>query len=127
MGKTNLKGDEAELKVAARFLELGNWVSFPVGDDAPYDIIVDDKNGSIKRVQIKYITEKNSVLQLRLQSSTKTSYKDTIDLMAIYSPTAGIFVVNPHELPVETMICLRLSPTKSGRIKDVWLAEKYRL
>lgn len=49
MKNTNRKGDIAELAVAQKFLELGYYVSFPFGDDSPYDLIV-DMNGELKRV-----------------------------------------------------------------------------
>lgn len=126
MGQTNIKGDTAELKVAARFLELGYWVSFPVGDDSPYDLIIDNKK-ELKRIQVKYISEKNGVLQVRFLSSTKESYKNTVDLIAIYCPTFGIYLINPNEFDMNTMLNLRLVPTKSGRKKDIWSADNFKL
>lgn len=56
------KGNLGEIKVASEFIKWGCTVSFPFGDNARYDLIVDDGD-SLKRVQVKYSdhkTENNS-------------------------------------------------------------------
>jgi hypothetical protein len=52
-----LKGDLAELKVAADLLERGCKVSLPFGEDCDYDLIA-DAGVVLHRIQVKF-TESN--------------------------------------------------------------------
>ena len=47
------KGNLGEIKVASEFIKYGCMVSFPFGDNARYDLVV-DMNGELKKVQVKY-------------------------------------------------------------------------
>ena len=47
------KGNIGEIKVASEFIKWGCIVSFPFGDNARYDLIIDDGD-SLKRVQMMH-------------------------------------------------------------------------
>jgi len=128
MKDTNRKGDIAELAVAKKFLELGYWVSYPFGDDAPYDLVV-DIDGELKRVQVKHLKPtKHNVLMFRLHSDSGKPYKETTDLMAGYNPeNGGIYVIHPKEFEAEKMVSLKLNKPKNNQTIGVNLAEHYLL
>lgn len=127
MKNTNRKGDIAELAVAKKFLELGYWVSYPFGDDAPYDLIV-DMNGSLKRIQVKHLKPRNNALHFRLYSDSDKPYKETTDLMVGYNPeNMEVYVINPNNFNAEKIISLKLSKPKNNQVKGVNLAENYLL
>lgn len=123
--RTNMKGDIAELAVAKKFLEMGYWVSFPYSDDSPYDILVDD-GINIKKIQVKYLTQKKNVLKFLLHSNTGISYKNTVDYMVLYdSISKNVYMIDPRKFGNKAMIQLRLNEPQNNQKKGVHLAENY--
>lgn len=124
----NRKGTIAELAVSQRYLELGYWVSVPVGDDAAYDLVVDMKDKGLKKVQVKHVKVRKGVLTVRFNSTTGQPYKGVVDYIAIYEPYTGqIYQVDPEEFSNSGGIYLRLEPSKNRQQSKVHLAEKYLL
>ena len=124
--RTNIKGDIGELLVMAKLLEEGYWVSKPFGDDCPYDIIADDKQGNIKRIQIKYSTPKDNKVRCNLASSGM-HYKDQyIDwVLVINSDTKDVYRLDLNDFNRESAIYLRTKPAKNNQTQGVRLAEDY--
>ena len=60
MGDTKLKGNISEMKVATALVEAGYTVSFPFGDNARYDLII-DTGTELKTVQVKTANRNNKV------------------------------------------------------------------
>lgn len=88
------KGNLGEIKIASEFIKYGCMVSFPFGDNARYDLIVDDGN-SLKKVQVKYANSKSKENSWRcfcVSSKNHTTnkkldkYKNDVDIMAFYLP-----------------------------------------
>lgn len=86
------KGNIGEIKVASEFIKWGCIVSFPFGDNARYDLIIDDGN-SLKRVQVKYADSKNANDAWRCVCVSSTNhttnknlhgYQNDVDIMAFY-------------------------------------------
>ena len=85
------KGNIGEIKVASEFIKWGCIVSFPFGDNARYDLIIDDGD-SLKRVQVKYADSKeNGSWKCICVSSTNHTtnknlhgYQNDVDIMAFY-------------------------------------------
>ena len=85
------KGNLGEIKVASEFIKWGCTVSFPFGDNARYDLIIDDGD-NLKRVQIKYADSKeNGSWRCICVSSTNHTtnknlhdYQNNVDIMAFY-------------------------------------------
>lgn len=127
MGLTNMKGDLAELKVAAKFLEKGWYVSYPFGDDTPYDLIV-DVDGSLMKVQVKHIIERNKTLTVKLVSNTGVTYKEKVDLIAIYEPkNEEVYLIDPKKFESDTIVTLRLEKSKNNQTKGIIMAENYKI
>lgn len=67
MAKTKQKGDIAEAYVLYLLKQNGFNVFIPWGEDNRYDLIV-EKNGLFKRVQVKYVSSRNGVLEIPFRS-----------------------------------------------------------
>jgi len=125
MKNTNRKGDIAELAVAKKFLELGCWVSLPFGDDAPYDLIVDNGKHFIK-VQVKHLKPRNNSIHFKLNSDAGKPYKETVDMMVGYNPDDGkLYAINPKDFDFKSAVSLRLTTPKNNQKKGINLAENY--
>ena len=130
MGTTNLKSNIAELSVAAECAKK-NWVVlFPFGENTPYDILVDTGN-TFLRVQIKYVTTKDDVLNVPLKSTTGVTYKDTVDIIAVYCPDNNkVYWVDLNKEKINDInsyIRLRHTTPKNNQSKGVRLSEDYEL
>jgi len=124
--RTNTKGDIGELIAMTRLLQLDYWVSKPFGDDCPYDILIDDKNGKIKRVQVKYVTPRNNLLRCNLLSNTGVEYKNTVDwILLVNSLDHKIYKVQVEEFHNVTSIHLRLDNPKNNQNIGIHLAENF--
>jgi hypothetical protein len=78
MRTTQRKGDSAVAQSIATFTKLGYDVLIPLTESAAYDIAV-EKNGLIKRVQVRY------------------SSKGSVDLRRIHSNSSGYVVKKTKE------------------------------
>ena len=127
MGLSNIKGDIAELAVAKRFLELGYWVSLPFGDNTPYDLLI-DKDGDIKRVQVKYTTPYKDYISLKFRTANGNHYKDCVDFIVAYNPNnSTCYKVSPQDFDIIRSLSLKLNKPKNNQIKGIHLAENYIL
>ena len=72
MRNTQRKGDIATSQALATFTKLGFDVSIPLTESAPYDLII-DTGKSLKRMQVKYSTQKH--VDLRNIHSNSTGYR----------------------------------------------------
>ena len=86
------KGNLGEIKVASEFIKWGCTVSFPFGDNARYDLIIDDGN-NLKRVQVKYADSKSANGSWRCVCVSSTNhttnkklhdYQNDVDIIAFY-------------------------------------------
>ena len=128
--RTNIKGDIGELSIMREFLKLDYWCSNPFGDDCPYDLIVDNKSGELKKVQIKYVTpNKERTLRVPLFSNTGVDYRKTIDWIAVYdseSEKCYLLKLDTFDSDVATLY-LRLDKPKNNQSRGINLAEDYEL
>jgi hypothetical protein len=127
MGHTNIKGDIAELAVAKKFLERGCRVSYPFGDDSPYDLIVDEDD-KLYRVQVKHRKPYRGSIPVKLISESGVYYSDTVDLVVCYEPESGkMYMINPQEFKGVQRLLLRVEPPKNGQIEGINLAENFEI
>jgi len=135
---TKNMGDVAEQVVALDLLKRGYVISKPIGDNAPYDLIV-DRNGKLERIQIKGRTPKSGKLHIELYSMlynttsgsnnrTKQVLYNTndVDWYAIVdNSTLRCYYLKIDDVEGLTFITLRTEPTRNGQVKGIRLAEKY--
>lgn len=128
MGETNLKSNIAELAVAAECAKK-NWVVlFPFGENTPYDILV-DTGSEFLRVQVKYVSTKDNVLNVPLKSTTGVTYKNTVDIIAVFCPdNQKVYWVDLSKEEIDdinTYIRLRHSVPKNNQLKGIRFSEDY--
>lgn len=130
------KGDLAELMVAADLVRQGHRVLFPYGEDAPYDLAV-DREGRLERVQVKYTTARNGVLEVRCRTHSLTggrvvaTHRYTsadVEWLAAFDPEGGRCYYLPSDDLGEgrSTLTLRLEPARNGQVAGVRMAERYR-
>ncbi len=118
------KGELVEQIVITEFLKLGIPVSKTLGDNQPYDIIIDLKN-KLYKVQIRAGWKQKNTLKVSFQSSRmntkmayKTSNKNKVDLYVTYCfENNKCYVINVNTVKNINSICLQLNDNcKNGRV-----------
>lgn len=133
---TKQKGEIAELKTLAKFVELGMDIYTPFGESTPADVIVDNGD-SLERVQIKMahlISGQEDAIKFNCKSTrsnfTETSehsYEGLIDAFAVYYPVTESFYYIPVEDAPKTKMTLRLDKPDNNQTNGVNMAEDYAL
>lgn len=108
---TNQKGDIAEAKAVARFMELGYTVSEPINDHSRYDLVV-EKDGLLNKVQVKYAAMSDGKIKVSISSSNpntkgtvdKIYSSDEVDAYAVYCPaTEDLYWIDFVDAPDNSM------------------------
>lgn len=126
---TKTLGDLAELKAALYFAEQGYVVSKPIGDNAPYDLIV-DKDNKLQKVQVKARSERNGVISVEMRSCMRNyTYfytRDDFDILAAYNADSGkMAFLTWDDIGDKQGVALRTTPPKNGQKKGVMMMEDY--
>ncbi len=125
---TKLKGDIGELITAQELLKRGWHIAFPYGENHKYDLIA-EKEGVMRRIQVKSVMPKNGVLHINCRSSNNwsaVSYskKDFEVLAAVDLKASKVYFI-PSEKMCKNLINLRLESTKNSQKKGINLAEDF--
>lgn len=129
MAITKQKGDIAEAYVAYLLKQNGFNVLIPWGEDNRYDLVT-EKNGVFKRIQVKYATPKDGVVEVRVRSCNnynviRYSPRD-IDIIATYSSEQNkVYFVPLGEIKNRSVLKLRIKPAKNKQKKFIVMASKY--
>lgn len=127
------KGELTEQKVITRLMELGYKISKPIGDNLPYDIIL-DKNKQLIRCQIKTGKRKNGIIRfnsckcrINTKGSYRTYYVNLMDYFIIYCYENNNFymIKNPNRKVKDMSLMDRIS--KSGQKKNIKFAKNFLL
>jgi hypothetical protein len=123
-----VKGDIAELAVAKKFIEDGWRVLFPYGENHRYDLVA-EKDRRFIRVQVKYATPKNGVLEVNCRSSNNWSIlhytSKEIDLIVVYNPKNQKIYYLPVSEINYSEIKLRIEPSKNNQKSKIHFAENF--
>lgn len=116
---TQRKGDTAVAQAIATFTKLGADVLFPLTESAAYDIVV-DMGGGLKRVQVKFSTDKEVGLR-RIHSNSKgyvvkTFRKNAFDWLYVLNSQGEEFLITYSLSGQQTV-----TPQKTDRIEKVLL------
>ena len=122
------KGDIAELAVAKKLIEKGWRVLFPYGENHRYDLVIEKDNKFIK-IQVKYTTPKNGVLEINCRSSNNWSVlhysPEEIDIIAAYNPHDGEIYFIPVSEINRSVFKLRIAPTKNNQKLKIHFAKDF--
>lgn len=134
------KGNIGETKLIYELTKRGLQVSIPVGDNAPYDLVV-EINNKLYKLQVKYSDEKEQngsisspicsknlkIKSMKAYNKAKT-YKDYIDLIAIYYKAWDEVVIIPfEEIKNNLNICFRKEKTKNNQSKNIHYIQDYTI
>jgi hypothetical protein len=120
MAESKRKGNLAEVEVIRHALRQGYRVAIPLGEDAPYDLVV-DRSGSLERVQCKYVKSDGRSVTVRCRSTngwaTHKYTADEIDWIATFDATTDRCYFVPASMLYEgrAALTLRLAPALNGQ------------
>ncbi|HUD21153.1 MAG TPA: group I intron-associated PD-(D/E)XK endonuclease [Candidatus Saccharimonadales bacterium] len=122
------KGDLAELQVASELIRVGWKVLFPYGEDHRYDLVA-ERQGNYRRIQVKYATPNNGVLNVNCRSSNNWSVinysAEDIDVLAVFNPESSVVYFIPVSEINKSLFKLRLVDTKNLQEKKIHPAEQF--
>jgi len=130
MGDTKTKGDLGVGMVIAEALRRGYKVALPMGENWPFDLIV-QRDGKLERVQCKYAESDGKVVEVRCRSTSDwVQYKYTtkeVDWIACYDKTTDRCYFIPATLlgTGRSILHLRLVTSQNGQTKNVRKAEDF--
>lgn len=124
-------GTIAEIKFVAKALQYSYNVSLPVGDNAPYDCILENQGKTVK-VQIKstndrHLSGRNDCFKVNFAKGAKSKVKykaQNVDYLAAYIHSLDCWYIIPYNA-IEA-VSVRLYPHRSDyegkyeRYKERW-------
>ncbi len=130
----NLKGNVAELAIAAEAARLGLTVLMPMTEHERYDLVLGIA-GRLLRVQCKWGLCDGRTIQVRLTSSyhsptrgyvTRTYAADEIDAVAVYcEATAKSYLLPIERVAGIGLFTLRLQPPRNSQRASLNFAADY--
>ena len=111
----------------ADLTKRGFTVAVPFGDNARYDLLVDDGNG-IHRVQVKYRKAERGGIPVKFRSSSSGHYTwNEVDRMGIYEPESdACYYLSEQDMNGRTTMVLRLDPTGNNQAQGIVWADQYK-
>lgn len=109
-------------------IEMGWRVLLPYGENARYDL-VGEKDGKFIRIQVKYVTPKDGVMDANCRSSNNWSIiyysaKD-LDFIAAYNPKDREVYFIPASKINRSTFKLRLGRTKNNQKLRINMAKDF--
>jgi hypothetical protein len=135
MPTSNWKGQLAVGKVQTRALELGYIPSIPFVD-CRYDLILEDKQRKLWRVQVKYANGRsmhssgsvtaNLAYETRHRRNVITYNESEVDALIVYVPKLDKLCWFPCEAFVgKKELSIRLDPPLNGQKTKIYYAHDY--
>jgi len=123
------KGDMSEAAVIFYFSSLGCKILKPFSNNLPYDLVIDNDDGTFTRVQVKTGRIKNNSIsfpssRMSGRSGKRLSYAGLIDVYAVYSPDLNKVFIVPIKDTTGTQTTLSLG---NGGERPRLLARDYEV
>lgn len=131
MSISNHKGDIGEAAFRLEAVRKGYWVG-EMPQDCPYDFVLDDHTGKLKKIQVKYRTMgKHGSVSIRIASDSHTNRRtyssENIDAFALYVDDLDeVFLIPIEEVENVKEVTLRVHPPKNGQKLGIRLLENYK-
>lgn len=125
-------GNKAEIVIISEFIKNDIPVSIPFGQNEPYDLIIDTKDG-FKSVQIKHGSYKNGCVLADIRHRTGFSkiaystYDGKTDYIAVWCEELNsCYLLDINECQGKTYLCLRIdNPKNNSCISTIVWAKDY--
>jgi|SRR5579875_21232 hypothetical protein len=135
------KGERSEAYIIARLLEVGYNVLTPFGDNAWYDLPIEDADGNFWRIQCKtgWLADDGACIEFKTASSyyhtrasrttnhARKDYRGEVEYFAVYLPDMRKVYLVPIDHVGTASAFLRIVPTKNNQQKNVGWAKDYEL
>jgi hypothetical protein len=129
---TKDRGNIGETAVLAALVKQGHIVSVPWGENSPYDLILDRRDGTLLRVQCRLGRIRDGSVRFNLGSvyycstAKKSVHRAPIvgqvDLYGIYCPDNDkVYIVPVSQISHNSSFAMRLDPLRTNRQKN-WMA-----
>lgn len=125
-------GELSEIAVVLHLMRAGYDVARPFGDNARYDLVVDD-GARLVRVQVKTARLRAGTIQFATSSSQlhrgrgRQHYRGACDLFAAYCPDLDKVYLVPVDGIGAVACSLRIEPPRNGQSAGVRWASDYEL
>jgi hypothetical protein len=133
-------GELSQIHIMASLLEAGYGVLTPYGDNARYDLVIEDAEGAFWRVQCKtgWLEGDGAYIEFATASSYyhtragrtgygRRDYEGQIEYFAVYCPAVRKTYLIPANQVGKTSAMLRLLPTKNNQETNIRWAKDYEL
>jgi len=126
-------GDIAEAVVTAELMKRGKKVLKPIGDNARYDLVIDE-DGFFKRIQVKNGRLVDDAVRFATCSTyghrgrSRRTYEGEIEYFAVYCPENNKSYLVPMDATVgKAKMALRLTPSRNNQQRGVRWAKDYEI
>jgi len=125
---TKLKGDIGLVSVVKDLVKRGFYISLPISENAPFDLIASDQNANY-RVQVKARSIRNGSLEVQFRTSwtdkSGTHYSgysnDDFEVLAVYAIEEDVCLYLPNDR--SKSVTIRFETAKNNQKSGVnrWL------
>jgi hypothetical protein len=129
-------GDRTTLAVMLALRDAGYVVSLPFGENARYDLVIDDGE-RLCRVQCKTGRLRMGTVVFATCSSyahhpnpkiVQRDYHGQVDYFGVYcSETEGVYLIPIADVPAHRSACLRVLPTRNRQRRRIRWAADYEI
>ena len=135
MSISNQKGDVGEAAFALAAAKRGYWTA-KMPQDCPYDFVLDKKDGTILRVQVKYrsVSKTGTVMIKMVQhkehckANRQTYTSENIDALAVYVADSDIvFLIPVADIGTIDEVTFRCNPSKNNQTHNVRMITQYAI
>jgi len=126
-------GDITQSQVMAALLKRGKRVLLPFGDNARYDLVVDE-DGTFTRIQCKTGALRRGAVVFAVASSQyhrggkRRDYRGQVDAFGVFcTDNEKIYIIPILDLPLAREAKLRLVPPRNSQRKGIRWAAKYEI
>lgn len=130
---TKTSGDIGVLKAQLDLYCRGFFVSLPMSEHAPFDLVI-TRDGKSRTVQVKSRRlDRNGTVEVKLSSSwadkrgnhSRRVSPNEVDIYCVFCPDTDLcYYFDPAT--IRSSIKLRVSTPKNGQVSGVRLADDYR-
>lgn len=128
--ETHSKGLIGEIEFTLLFVRKGFSVYKPIDNNSRADLLI-EKDGKFKKVQVKYCTPYKGCLRVELEhpgKNRKAYAIDDIDEIGVYdSVSKYCYLIPLKDILPRKEIWLRVEATSKNQIKNINLADKYKI
>lgn len=132
---TKAVGELSEIKILAKLVELGFPVLIPFGDNQRYDLVFENQDGELKKVQCKHGTFRNGAIICRLVNVNVNSggykilgYKEDVDFFGIYCRDLDkCYMLDVRDIEATYNITLRVDKPRSKQAHKINWAKDYEI